>query len=160
MWTVIILAVAGWSIYRLYQWQQELLKKLYLTNTVVTPAEKEEISKCTGLTVHADQHTLPILVYKQKEHYEERRNKIHTTFTLLYIGVCLLAGSLIIKVNYNSFFSSPAQKTVVSKKQIQKEIREAKKAKEHYEDELKKANSKIEALDKKLEYFDAQFLFE
>ncbi|MEE0920855.1 MAG: hypothetical protein U0L56_12610, partial [Lachnospiraceae bacterium] len=51
-----------------------LLKKLYLTNTVVTPAEKEEISKCTGLTVHADQHTLPILVYKQKEHYEERYN--------------------------------------------------------------------------------------
>lgn len=147
MWTIIILGITLYTLYRGFQWMLSILKKLHEDYYGVKSATPEEMSSCRGLTIYADEHTLPPLVYRHTGEYEQKKNRIMAYFGLGALAVCLLSASMIFRVQYvSSHRAERVQVSVVDKELFLKEARE----------NFAKAEANVELLRQKNRELDAR----
>lgn len=147
MWTIIILGITLYILYRGFQWMLSILKKLHEDYYGVKPATPEEMSSCKGVTIYANEHTLPPLVYSHTGEYEQKKNRIMAYFGLGALAICLLSASMIFRVQYVS--SQEGQQTQVSV--VDKEIflKDARK-------NIAKAQANFDMLKQRSKELDAQ----
>lgn len=157
MWTIVILGITVCLVCCLFRWHRSILKKLYSKTVVVEPLKKEELSQNTGVQVYVEQSQLPVLVYKQQESYEDKKNSINILFNIFYFVIILVSSASLVLVNMQYFIppsTKELQREIIKinqeKENYQLKVKQAQEMQEDAQENLKKLNEKIEEMNKKI----------